>query len=128
MNLFTPLLLLLLSIIHLSIAQGSCSTSVSRANITAHGPVNINLDPLIPIDNNRLSALNDTIHQEWYFDSFSIDGTSDMAIVFFNQPGSPKGELFVMLDAIWSNGTRSSNTIFVEESQIITCPSQTTGT
>jgi hypothetical protein len=50
-----------------------------------------------------------------------------MAIVFFNQPGSPEGELFVMLDAIWSNGTRSSNTIFVEESQIITCPSQTTG-
>jgi hypothetical protein len=32
-----------------------------------------------------------------------------------------------MLDNIWSNGTRSSNTIFVEESQIITCPSQTTG-
>ncbi|KAN0089779.1 hypothetical protein V8E51_018358 [Hyaloscypha variabilis] len=43
-----------------------------------------------------------------------------MAIVFFNQPGSPKGELFVMLDAIWSNGTRSSNTIFSSAAQDIT--------
>ncbi|KAE9362922.1 hypothetical protein N431DRAFT_288218, partial [Stipitochalara longipes BDJ] len=90
-------------------------------------PVEINLDPLTPIDNNRLVALNGTVHQEWYFNSFSADGTSDITIVSFHQPGSPKGGLFVMLDAIWSNGTRSENIIFVQESQVITCAGQMTG-
>ena len=121
------LLIILLSIFGLSNAQPGCTTSVSQSNVTVHGSVNINLDPLAPTDINRLAALNRSVHQEWYFDSFSADGTSDITIVFFHQSGSSNGDIYVMLDAIWPNGTRYNNNIFVEESHVITCPGQTTG-
>ena len=79
------------------------------------------------MDNRRLAAIKSTVHQEWYFDSFSADGTSDITIVFLLQPGSPNGDIYVMLDAIWPKGTRSNNNIFVDESQITTCSGRTTG-
>ena len=127
MSLFTLLAFLLLNVLGWSNAREGCSTSVTRANVTVDGPVNIDVEPLTPIDNNRLSALNGTAHQEWYFDSFSADGTSDVTIVFFHQPGFPAGEIFVMFDVVWVNGSLFNYIFFVEESQVTTCPYQTTG-
>jgi hypothetical protein len=69
-------------------------------NATAAGPVSSDLNPFTPVDNNRLWALNRAVHQEWYFNSFSFNGTSDITIVFFHQPSFLEGELSVMLDVV----------------------------
>lgn len=64
---------LLLNLLGCGNAQGACTTSISRVNTTVAGPVSVDLNPLTPADNNRLSVLNETVHQEWYFEPFSSD-------------------------------------------------------
>jgi hypothetical protein len=106
-----------------------CTTSLIKAHDKVNGSINIDLNPLTSLDNARLAELNATAHEEWYFDSISIDGKSNLVCTFFRDPsiGSPLGSTWVMLDAVWPNGTRTSNVIFVEESRIITCPDKTYG-
>ncbi|KUJ17818.1 uncharacterized protein LY89DRAFT_562480, partial [Mollisia scopiformis] len=91
--------------------------------------ISINTSPLTPFESPRLSAVNYTAWEQWYFDSVASDGSSNTVITFFRDPTSHTGlgSLWVMHDAVWPNGTRSSSITYVEEAQITHCPSYTYG-
>jgi hypothetical protein len=97
---------------------------------SVQGPVTINTSPTDPFEVPKLSAINETAWEYWYFDAVSSDGKSGVAIIFFKDPSLSilgLGNLRVGLDAVWSNGTQFSTMLFVNESTVTTCGDDTQG-
>jgi hypothetical protein len=108
----------------------ACTTNVATGFESVQGPVNINTSPLDPFEVPKLSAINETAWEYWYFDSVSSDGKSGVAVTFFKDPSVSflgLGNLRVGLDAVWSNGTKFSTMLFVNESTVTTCGDTTQG-
>jgi hypothetical protein len=108
----------------------SCTFNSLTAFETISGPVDIDINPLHPFESPKLLVLNSTTFEYWYFDSVSADGTSGAVINFYRDPVLAylgQGNLRVMIDAVWSNGTRFSHTVFVDDSCVTVCGRETTG-
>jgi hypothetical protein len=108
----------------------ACSTSTVTGFETVTGPVNIDTSPLTPFNTPKISPINQTAWEYWYFDAASSDGTSGMTVGFFRDPSLAflgQGILRVDIDAVLPNGTLFSTIIFVNQSTVTTCPDQTTG-
>ncbi|KAE8446226.1 hypothetical protein EG329_012451 [Mollisiaceae sp. DMI_Dod_QoI] len=107
----------------------NCNIDVFHAQDSVNGPILIDTSPLTPFESPRLSAVNYTAWEQWYFDSVAADGLSNTVITFFRDPTSHTGlgSLWVMHDAVWPNGTRSSIITYVDQAQIIQCPGYTYG-
>jgi hypothetical protein len=127
--LFSSLLLLPLLICS-ALSASSCSTNLMTATQTVTSPVAINTSPLDPYQNIKLSAVNRTAWEQYYFDSVSADGSAGIAINFIRDASLAslaRGVLRVRVDAVWPNGTKWTTNIFVNESCVTTCALATTG-
>lgn len=108
----------------------ACTTKLVTGFESVQGPVTINTSPTDPFEVTKLSAINETVWEYWYFDAVSSDGKSGVAITFFKDPSLSAlgfGNLRVSLDAVWPNGTQFTSTLFVNESTITTCGDDTKG-
>lgn len=108
----------------------TCAVNTLTAYQTTSAPVTIDTSPLDPFESVKLSAINSTAWEYWYYDAVSSDGTSGVAITFFRDPSLSSyglGILRVEVDAVWSNGTQYTTTLFVNESTVTTCPDTTYG-
>ncbi|TVY34903.1 Diels-Alderase [Lachnellula subtilissima] len=113
-----------------SFPSPACTTSLVTGFESIQGPVTINTSPTDPFEVPKLSAINETAWEYWYFDAVSSDGKSGVAITFFKDPSLASlgyGNLRVGLDAVWSNGTTFSTMLFVNESTVTTCGGDTKG-
>ncbi|TVY17456.1 Diels-Alderase ccsF [Lachnellula arida] len=113
-----------------SLASPACTTSLVTGFEAVQGPVTINTSPTDPFEVPKLSAINETAWEYWYFDAVSSDGKSGVAITFFKDPSLAflgYRNLRVGLDAVWSNGTKFSTVLFVNESTVTTCGGDTKG-
>lgn len=109
------------------VIASDCDFSLLSTGDLSTGEVRFNTDPHLPIDQSRISFLNQTIREEWYFDATSLDGTSQMIVRFARDPSGPAGPLYVGIDALWPNSTQASYNIPVENTTIISCPDNITG-
>lgn len=111
-------------------APAACSISNIPASALVSGPVSIDSSPLTPFHSPKLSAINATAWEYWYWDGVSTDGSAGVTLTFFRDPslvveGFPI--LRVSVDAVWSNGTRFNTDIPIEDSTVTVCGPQTTG-
>ncbi|CZR69668.1 uncharacterized protein PAC_19568 [Phialocephala subalpina] len=107
-----------------------CTTTIFHAFDSVNGAISIDTSPLTPPMNPRFATVNSTAWEQWYFDSISSNGESNSVITFFRDPSLDVlglGSLWVMHDAVWSNGTRASTIEFVEEAMVVVCPGYTFG-
>lgn len=124
MSLLCLLTVVILPFIVASHPSPACTTNLVTGFKSVQGPVTINTSPLDPFEVPKLSAINETAWEYWYFDSVSSDGKSGIAVTFFKDPSVSflgLGNLRVGLDAVWSNGTKFSTMLFVNESTVTTC-------
>lgn len=124
---FSALLLAGLTVAHPS---PPCVTNTLTGFQSATGPVKIDTSPLTPFNTPRISALNQTAWEYWYFDTVSSTDKSSLAIAFFRDPNLAvfkQGNLRVSIDATFPNGTSFNTMVFVNQSTVTTCPKQTIG-
>jgi hypothetical protein len=130
MSLLLLLGAVLLPFIVASHPSPACTTDIVTGFESVQGPVSINTSPLDPFEVPKISAINQTAWEYWYFDSVSSDGKSGVAVTFFKDPSTSflgLGNLRLELEAVWSNGTTFSTLLFVNESTVTTCGDVTQG-
>jgi hypothetical protein len=113
-----------------SYTVAGCHITTLSNSGTTNGHVHINTSPLNPFENPTLSASNDTAWDHWYFDGVSSDGLSGLAITFSHDPNYiPPNYSFLHVDisAVFSDGTKYSNTLFVSSAVISRCDTLTSG-
>lgn len=110
--------------------SATCSSSIMTGFSTVSGPVAIDTSPLTPFNTPKISALNETAWEYWYFDITSRRGDSGLTVAFFRDPSVAilgQGVLRVDINAVFPNGTTFTTMFFVNQSTVTTCPTKTTG-
>jgi hypothetical protein len=102
-----------------------------KAYQTTKKPILFSTSPNDPFESPRLSRLNSTAWEQWYFDSVSNTGTAGLTICFSRDPSYEffgKGNLRIEIDIVWDNGTTFSQVDFASESVVEALESTTRGT
>ncbi|KAK0101879.1 hypothetical protein ONS96_005854 [Cadophora gregata f. sp. sojae] len=99
-------------------------------NVTA---IDIGEDPLIPFSSPKLSAVNQTAWEFWFFDSTTEDGDAGISFAFWRDnshvgiENPPLGVLRLQTQVVFPNGTHWIETSWVTDNTISVCKDATTG-
>ncbi|CZS89924.1 uncharacterized protein RCO7_02370 [Rhynchosporium graminicola] len=95
--------------------------------------IDIGADPLIPFSSRKLSGVNDTAWEFWFFDSTTDDGNAGISFAFWNDNSNvglehpPWGVLRLQTQVVFPNGTHWIETTWVDDNTLTTCKDSTTG-
>ncbi|KZF24669.1 hypothetical protein L228DRAFT_275923 [Xylona heveae TC161] len=101
--------------------QSPAFVSQVSASDIVNGSVPIDTSPLTPFAKPKISSINATAWEYWYFDGVSSNGSAGVTLAFFRDPSLVylgQGILRVSVDAVWSNGSRFNTVAFAENSLV----------
>jgi hypothetical protein len=110
--------------------QTSCFTTSTGAIQTVKAPIWFSTSSIDSFEQSKLSAINDTAWEHWYFEAFSDKG--DVFVTSFSRDPSYRlfgqGVLRLELRFAWANGTSFGLVEFVDESTVMDCCGAVGGT
>ncbi|KAL1966326.1 hypothetical protein VTN77DRAFT_4679 [Rasamsonia byssochlamydoides] len=102
----------------------SCFTTDVGAFETVRSPIWLSTSPLDSFERSKMSAVNGSAWEQWYFETVSESGGAAFAMSFSRDPSYRSfgyGVLRMELVFAWENGTRTTVTDFVEHSRVQDC-------
>ena len=111
-----------------------CEVSVMKQFDIANGTdIIISEDPLVPFVSPKLSAVNETAWESWFFDATAEDGETGIGIMFWRdnshvgEVNPPFGVLRLQTQVTFSNGSSWIEVSWVEDNTISMCKNATMG-
>ena len=102
----------------------SCFTTDVGAFQTVKTPIWLSTSPLDSFERSKMSGVNGSAWEQWYFETVSESGKAAFAMSFSRDPSYKSfgyGVLRMELVFAWQNGTRRTMTEFAQHSRVQDC-------
>lgn len=115
-------------------SSNHCKVNILRQyDIANETTIDIGADPLIPFSSAKLSAVNQTAWEFWFFDSTTVDGNAGISFAFWGDNSHvgivnpPLRVLRLQTQVVFPNGTHWIEATWVTDNNISECKDSTTG-
>lgn len=108
----------------------SCITSHLTSHQIAKNPIYFSTSSIDSLAGPRISGINATVWEQWYFDSVSDEADASIAMLFARDASYTalgKGHLRMELDLVWQNGTKFTQAEFMDEATVRDCDGEIAG-
>ena len=107
-----------------------CKISHLSAHQKAKDPIYFSTSSIDSLAGTRISGINATVWEQFYFDSVSDEADASVAMLFARDASYTalgKGHLRMELDLVWQNGTKFTQAEFMDEATVRDCDGEMTG-